>query len=124
MKATFEDFQTKRHITTLLSHTKPEMIAGVNTLIHGVLENYKPAGIKIIYKLIGHVIASPDDELPFWKVHIENIKIVVYSDGSFSNVNDGSSHLSYQIFITDKSNSANSIDFASVKSKIALLSEL
>lgn len=124
MDATFDDVRTTMHKMAWLSDTRPEILACVNILSQVVLENYKPDDIKTINKLIQHVKTNPGDGLTFRKLDIKTSKIVVYSDGSFSSNNDGSSQVEYQIFISDKSNNANLIDFASVNPRRVVRSAL
>lgn len=57
----------------------------------------------------------PKDGLKFQKLELDAMKIVVYSDGSFRNNNDASSQAWYQIFLADKNNDANIIDFEILK---------
>lgn len=68
--------------------------------------------------------SSPYGGLTFRKLDVETMKVVVHSDGSFSSKNGGSSQVRGQIFIVNKSNNANLVDFASVKSIIVVRSSL
>lgn len=90
-----------------LSQKGPEILAKVKILSQIVLENFKPDEVNIKTKLIQQVRANPEDDLKFRELDIGTIKIVVYSDESFSSKNDGSSQVGYQIFIADKSHNAN-----------------
>lgn len=117
MESTFGHLLTTRHKLPWLSHMRSEILAVVNILSQVAQDNVKPDYIIIINKLIQHVKSNPEDGLTFRKLYVKAIKIMVYPGGSFSSNNDGSSRVRYHIFIYDKSNKANLIDFPSENSE-------
>lgn len=115
-KASCNDFRTNRHKPACLLHKRPEILAGVNILFEVIWYNYK-VEYDIIIKLIKHIRKHHKDGLTFQKLYFYIMRILVYSDGSFSTSNDGPSHVCYQIIVEDSNNDANIIYFASAKSR-------
>lgn len=69
-------------------------------------------------------LSYPGKGLKHKKVHIKSLQIKVYSHGYFSRNNDSSSQVGYMIFLTEKYDNANLIDYASDKSRRLIMSVL
>ena len=121
---TFDEFRTMRHKLAWLTNTKPEILAGVNILSQTTKETFKEDNVKTINTLIKHVTKSAEKVLHFKPLDLDSIRIIVYSDGSFNGNPDGSSQVGYLIFLADKNNNTNLIDYASIKSQRVVRSVL
>lgn len=95
LEATFDDFRTTRYKLVWISHKRIEILAAVPILSQLVKDNYESEDIKMINKLIQHMRTNPKDGLTFQKLNLETIRLVLYSDRSFSSNNDGSSQMGY-----------------------------
>lgn len=114
--ASFGDFRTTRQNIAWLSHTRLQILARVNILSQAIRDKYKIEKSKISNKFKQHIRKTPNDGLKFKKLDLTTMIIVVYSDDLFifSNNNNVSVQVGYQIFLADKHNDANIIDFTSV----------
>ena len=115
--STFETFRTTRHRLAWISHTRPEILAGVNILAQVTKDTFQQEDITITNSLIKHIHKNPELGLQYNKMDIETMEILVYSDGSFSGNNDGSSQVGFMNFLIDKNNTASLIEYSSSKSK-------
>lgn len=67
---------------------------------------------------------NPETGLKYVDLDKDFLRIVVYSDRSFATNKYGTSEVGYLIFMADKENNANLIDYASNKSRTDVRSVL
>lgn len=120
----FDEFRTTRHKLAWVSHTRPEILAGVNILSQVTNETYQKEDLRIINSLIKHLKKYPDLGLKYRKINMDTTEILVFSDGSFSGNNDRSSQVGYIIMLADNENNGNIIDYSSTKSRRVVRSVL
>lgn len=116
LDCSFEEFRTTRHRLACITQTRPEILAEVNILSQVTAETFEKKDVKAVNKLIKHV-REHKQALKYVELDKETMRIVVYSDGSFATNKDGSSQVGYVIFMADKDNKANLVDYASNKSR-------
>lgn len=98
----------------------PEIFSGVNILSQSRDETFKEENIKILNNVIKNMNGSQKKRLRFRLLDFESLKTIVYSDDSL----DRYSQAWYHIFLADKNNNANLIEYASIKSRRADISVL
>lgn len=120
----FDLLRATRNILAWITQTRPENLAGVNTLSQLTKETFHNEYLKTINGLIKHIKNNPKSGLKYIDLYKNTLKLVVYSDGSFATNKDGSFQVGYLVFMADKDNKANLIDYVSNKSRRVVRSVL
>lgn len=119
----FDSLRANSHRLPLITQTRPEILAGANILSQITKETHIKEDTNTINSLIKHA-RKYHKVLGYVKSWKESLKIVVYSDESFTTNKDGTFQVWYFIFMAYKNKKANLIGYASTKSIRVVLSFL
>ena len=120
----FEEFRRSRHRLAWITHTRPEILAGVNILSQITQDTFTNEHIKTTNMLTKHLKNNPNQSLNYNHIDKKSIHILIFSGGSFSGNDDSSSQIGYIIFICDEEGNTAPIDFSSTKSRRVVRSVL
>lgn len=108
----------------MASQHKARITAGVNILSQITYKTHKEEHVKTINDTIKQVTKYPNKGLKYKRIDLDSLQLTVFSDGTFSEYEDESSKAGYIIFLTDKNNNANPIDYVRIKSRRVVRSVL
>lgn len=122
--STFESFRSLRHQLAWLSNCRPDFTVGVNILSQVTDSKFDKSHIKEINRIVKHLRIQPSLGLPFPKLDLDSLRMMVFTDVSFANTEYLSSQIGFLVFLQDKSGRTNCIYFSSRKSKCVVRSVL
>jgi Reverse transcriptase (RNA-dependent DNA polymerase) len=116
-EAPFSDFRSKRAQLAWITHTRPDICCAVNMAAQVTEGKYTEKNINDLNKTIIHLKKDPSHSLKFHKLKLKSLRLKVYSDSSFANIEDLTSQLGYIILLTDMTGICNVIHYSSHKSR-------
>lgn len=113
----FNVLMTFRHRLAVITQTSPEILAIVNNLSQVTKTHFLEEENKIINGLIKYIRKPPKSRSRYVLLDKQPTKLPVYSAGSFALNKDGTSQVWYLIFMADKHNRTNLLEYAIIKSR-------
>ena len=113
----FETFRSIRAKLNWIANSRPDISCAVSMASAVTERNFSESKIKELNSVIRHLRNTRDLKLNFPHLDQESLKLVVYSDASFANNEDISSHLGYIVFISNSNDNCSFLHYSSSKSK-------
>lgn len=116
-ECTFTDFRSKRHQLAWLTHTRPDLCAGVNLAAQVTEEKFERKHIKALNAIIKRAHDNSRRGIKQQTLDEKSFSLRVCTDSSFANTPDLRSQLGFIVLLCDSSGKCNILHFSSYKSK-------
>ena len=117
LDATYSDFRSARQKLMWLTHSRPDILCGVNKCTQVTEKEFCKESILFINRIIRYILKETRRSLNYRKLDLKTLHLRSYSDSSFADNSDLTTQLGHIVFLCDNEDNCSILHYSSIKSR-------